>query len=349
MGARMTAFAGWEMPESYQGILAESRAVRTGAGLFDVSHLGRYQIQGELALPFMEYLLVSRILPVAVGRARYTLLCHEEGGILDDSLVYHLEQQRYWLVSNALNRVKVGQWLHRWAGPYSVEIADVSPDTAALALQGPSSPMILAQLGDPSAIQGLGPFNCLQTMVGGCQALVSRTGYTGEDGFEIVTGAAEAPGLWQRLLDLGAVPCGLGARDVLRLEAGFVLYGNDIDEMTNPYEAGLGWLVHLDKGEFLGREALQRIKERGVRRRLIGLQMQGREIPRAGYAILVGGDKVGQVTSGTHSPILGTSIGLGYVTPEMATAGTQVEVDIRGKLVPAIIVKGPFYRSRPQS
>lgn len=342
-GARMTSFAGWEMPLQYAGIIAEHLAVRARVGIFDVSHLGRLEVRGQDALAFLQRLATSDLARLAPGRARYTLFCREDGGILDDSLVYRLGDGEYLITCNAVNSDKIRDWLQGQAGPQlQVEARDRSLDLAMLALQGPLAPRHLDALGVPaSAVAHQG---CLRTRIAGLEAIMTRTGFTGEDGFEIMLGPDQAVALWRRLLGQGVAPCGLGARDTLRLEAGFLLYGNDMDEGVNPYEVGLGRLVHLEKGDFLGREGLSRLQREGVGRLLVGLEMVGRGVARPGHTLYHAGAPVGRVSSGTYSPSLDKNIGLGWVTPGLAQPGTSLEVDIRGKRVAARVARLPFYR-----
>lgn len=348
-GARLGSFAGWEAALYYSSILAEHRAVRRRGGLFDVSHLSRLAIHGPAALSLLQKVLATDVSSLAPGRAWYCLLCQEDGGLFEDCLVFHETEEQYLLVGNALNTEKVYFLLQREKGSHRVALENRTTETAMLAYQGPRVASHLDSLSE-AKVSSLARFALGVRSLGGVQCLVSRTGYTGEDGFELVVAADKAPALWNFLLGQGATPCGLGARDTLRLEAGFLLGGSDYDPSVNPYEAGLGRLVHLDKGDFIGRQALLKLKNEKLRRRLIGLEMVRRGIPRAGYSILAQGQKVGQVTSGSYAPTLDKNIALGYVATEQSDPGTPLEVDIRGRAVAAQVVKLPFYqRQEPAS
>ncbi|MBI4199596.1 MAG: glycine cleavage system aminomethyltransferase GcvT [Chloroflexi bacterium] len=345
-GARMVPFAAWELPLQFAGIIAEVRAVRSASGLFDVSHMGRLGVRGPQAAGLLDWALTAPIPSLAVGRARYTLACSTDGGILDDAVVYRSGPEEYLLVCNAANRDTVWRWLLRWQterfGDAALE--DRTLDTAMVALQGPQAPALLERLASGVA-GGLTSFGCAQAQVLGWPTVVSRTGYTGEDGFELILAAEGAPRLWERLVEMGAAPCGLGARDLLRLEAGLLLHGADMDSAANPFEAGLERFVALDK-ESAASAALRRIRQEGVRRKLTGFQMVERGIPRHGYAIVHLGAAVGTVTSGGYSPTLDRSVGLGYVPVELAQPGTRFAVDVRGRLVEAQAVSLPFYSRR---
>ena len=340
----MVPFGGWEMPLQYPtGILAEGRSVRSHAGIFDVSHMGRIEVTGKSAPDLMHWVVTQDILELRAGRARYSLLCTEEGGILDDVMVYRLGEERLLLVCNAANRPVVWRWLQGWAEGYSdVDLQDTTEATVMIALQGPDSPALLEPL-MPGLASSLRPFAVAETKVASFDALVSRTGYTGEDGFEIIVSGQEGVKVWDLLFQAGATPCGLGARDLLRLEASLLLHGSDMDTSTNPLEAGLERFVNLDKGEFVGSEALRPAKAQGVQKKLVGFALVGRGIPRSGYAILTDGQQVGAVTSGGYSPTLDKSIGLGYVAVGYAQPGTRLLIDIRGRGVEAEVVPLPFY------
>ena len=344
LGARLVPFAGWEMPLQYPvGILAESRAVRSYAGIFDVSHMGRIEITGEDAPALMHKVLTQDVLGLREGRARYGLICTQEGGILDDCIIYRLERKRLLLVCNAANRHAVWEWLQRWAADFhDVALEDTTKATAMIALQGPQSPSLLESL-TPGLPASLRPFTYARGKLQDIPAMVARTGYTGEDGFEIMLDAQHAESVWSLLHQSSATPCGLGARDVLRLEAALLLHGNDMDTSTDPLEAGLDRFVNLGKGDFLGSHALKAAQANGVQRRLVGFVMTGRGIPRPGYIILANGQEVGQVTSGGHSPTLDKNIGLGYVAVEYARPGTRLLVDVRGRCIEAEVVPLPFY------
>ncbi len=339
--ARMTAFAGWDLPLWYTSILEEHQAVRSRAGIFDVSNMGRVWLTGGGAGVLLDRLLTRPVRQLAVGSSRLCLLCLESGGILDDLWVYRLQADRFLIVCNAAGIERKLDWLRRWSGSNpDVSIEDRSADTVMLAVQGPAA----HRLKNLAAVSHLAGSAHTRTKIAGRDVFVSRTGYTGEDGFELITDAANAVPLWESFIEQGVKPCGLGARDSLRLEAGRLLYGQDIDTGTNPFEAGLGWLVDLDRDNFIGRASLLSISRRGVRRRLVGFQMSGREIARSSYLIFKFGKEVGRVTSGGYAPTLEFNIGLGYVPAELATIGGDIKVMIRDKLVMASIVSRKFYR-----
>lgn len=339
--ARMIDFAGWELPVWFTSILAEHRAVRSGAGMFDVSDMGRVWVSGRKAGSFLDKVLTKPAQQLEVGSAQLCLLCLEDGGILDDLWAYRVGTDRYLIVWNAANIEQKLDWLCRCSGSDpDIIIEDTSPDTVMLAVQGPS----VCQLKNLKGVSHLPRFGHTQTKIGGLSVFVARTGYTGEDGFEIISHAANALPLWESFMEQGVKPCGLGARDSLRLEAGMLLYGQDMDTGTNPFEAGLEWLVDLGKGEFIGKSALLAIKRQGVKRKLIGFQVKGREIARSAYKIFKSDQEVGRVTSGGYAPTLGVSIGLGYVPIELATIGTDIEIMIRNKPAAAQVVNKRFYQ-----
>lgn len=339
--ARMIDFAGWELPAWYTSILEEHRAVRSSAGMFDVSDMGRVWVTGRSAGAFLDKVLTKPVHKLEIGSAQLCLLCLEDGGILDDLWVYRVGDERFLIVWNAANIEQKLDWLHQWSGSDpDIVIDDTSPDTVMVAVQGPTVPHLKILQG----VSHLPRFGHTQTKIGGLGVFVARTGYTGEDGFEIITDAVNALPLWELFIKEGVKPCGLGARDSLRLEAGMMLCGQDMDTSTNPFEAGLGWLVDLDGADFVGKSALLEIKRQGIRRKLIGFQMEGREIARSDYPISKSGQEVGRVTSGGYAPTLGVNIGLGYVPIELATIGTGIEIMIRHKPVPAHIVNKRFYK-----
>ncbi|HEY8490518.1 MAG TPA: glycine cleavage system aminomethyltransferase GcvT [Dehalococcoidia bacterium] len=348
-GARMQPFAGWLMPFQYQGILEEHRAVRTRSGLFDVSHMGRFFITGPDAARFLRGVLTFNVHRLAVGQAHYALLCNEAGGILDDVFLYRQGEQRYMLVVNAARAATDLRWLQDHLPPDAdVRLEDRTDRTVMLALQGPGAVHNFGAVLSAQIAQRLPPRHLTEIELYGYKAVVARTGYTGEDGFEFVCAPQAGHALWDRLMQLGVQPCGLGARDSLRLEAALPLYGNDIDETVTPYEAGLGWTVDLeDGGPFVGREALARAREEGPRRRLVCLRGPGGRtaVPRHGYPILQDGRAVGTVTSGGYSPTLDTVIAMGYVPAALAAPGTALAVDVRGRPLPMTVVKRPFYRA----
>ncbi len=339
----MVPFAGWDMPVQYSGILAETRAVRSSSGLFDVSHMGRLHITGPQAGELMDWVLTGRASNLRQGRARYAFVCNEEGGIVDDTVFYRNGQDHYLLVCNASNRQQVVSQMRRWADESfsTAAIEDRTETTVMIAFQGPSAVEILDRLCGAD-LAGQRSFSAVETEVASRPAFVGRTGYTGEEGCELIVGAEDGPYMWKTLMDQGAVPCGLGARDVLRLEAGLPLHGHDIDPSTTPLEAGLQRFVQLDR-EFVGAEALKRQSERGIQKRLVGLMVQGRSIARPDYPIFAGGSRVGSVTSGTHSPTLDRSIAMGYVLVEFSGPGQKLQVEIRGKGTEAEVVPLPFY------
>jgi len=339
--ARMIDFAGWELPVWYTSILEEHRAVRCGAGMFDVSDMGRVWLTGRGAGAFLDRVLTRPVQRLEIGFSKLCLLCLEDGGILDDLWVYRLGTDQYLIVWNAANIKQKLNWLLRWSGsgPDTI-IDDKSSATVMLAIQGPT----VHQLENLQGVSHLPRFGHTQAKIGGLSVLVARTGYTGEDGFEIITATANASPLWGLFMEQGTKPCGLGARDSLRLEAGMMLCGQDMDIGTNPFEAGLGWLVDLEKGDFVGKSALLEIKRQGIRRKLIGFQMKGREIARSGYSIFHSGQEVGKVTSGGYAPTLSVNIGLGYVPVELAAIGTDIEIIIRNKPVAAHVVDKRFYK-----
>ena len=343
-GARMVDFAGWEMPVQYAGVIEEHRAVRTAAGLFDVSHMGEVRVQGKGAEAFLQRLTPNDVARLVPGRAHYSGLLTESGTYIDDVLVYRLAAEDFLVVVNASNAPRDFQWIADAARDAAdVEVADESDRYALLALQGPQALEMLAPLAVPD-VSGLKYYGFAGGQVAGAPALISRTGYTGEDGFELYLAPEDAAGVWRRLLAAGAVPAGLGARDTLRLEAAMALYGHEIDETTTPFEAGLGWVVKLDKGDFRGRDALLAQKGEGVPRKLVGFEVQGRGIARQGHGVVSGSERVGEVTSGTWSPTFEKALGLAYVPPGLAAVGTPLTLDVRGKSLPAVVVESPFYR-----
>ncbi len=343
-GAKFTHFAGWDMPVQFAGLKQEHEAIRTKVGMFDISHMGKFALSGTNLLEALQKLVPSNLARLQPGQAQYSVLLNPAGGIIDDIIFYCQGQDKGVLIVNAATTDKDKTWLLKHF-PADVILTDLSREKVLIALQGPLAAEILQSLVSVD-LKPLGPFNHVETDLLDTIAFIARTGYTGEDGFEIMIDAAAGQQLWQLLQSKGVTPCGLGARDTLRLEAAMSLYGQDIDDNTSPLEAGLGWLVHLpEKGEFIGREVLETQKSEGVKRKLVGLQMQGRHIARHGYPILSSGETIGEVTSGTLSPTLNTAIALGYVPASLSKIGQVVEVEIRGKTYPATVVKKPFYRS----
>lgn len=345
-GGRLVEFGGWDMPVQYTGIVEEHLAVRQAAGLFDISHMGRLRFTGAQAGPFLDALLTNDVAGLRVGQARYALLCNEQGGILDDVLVYRLETA-YWLVVNAANREKILRWLVQHQSGWDVHLEDWTFKTGMLALQGPHAAEVLPPP-DAAVFQALKSFGVVERCSLAEPALLSRTGYTGEDGCEWIVPRDSLRAVWETLLErgreLGLRPCGLGARDTLRLEAALPLYGHELSESIDPLTAGLAFAVKLHKPHFVGKAALEQRARAGLSQQRVGLKLAGRRIPREGCAVCVGEQTVGTVTSGTFSPTLQVPIALAYVAPAYAPAGTAVEVDIRGKREPATVVPLPFYK-----
>ncbi len=346
LDGKMVPFAGFEMPVQYPtGIRTEHRAVRSDAGLFDVSHMGEFELRGPGALELLQRLTVNDASRVDVWQAQYSAICREDGGVLDDLLIYRYPD-RWMMVVNAANREKDLGWVRRHAGDFNVEVVDRSDEIALLALQGPRAQEILNPLA-ASDLDEVGYYRFTEDEVAGRGMTVARTGYTGEDGFELYVAADDAVEVWRAVLDAGSdaglLPAGLGARDSLRLEMGYALYGQDLDEEHTPLEGGLGWITKLDKGDFVGREALKRQKEEGLERKLVGLRLTDRGFPREGYPIVSDGEEVGRVTSGTVSPMLECGIAMGYVPVELADPGTGLGVRIRDRAVSAEVERPPFY------
>ncbi len=346
LGARFVPFAGWEMPLQYEGATEEHLAVRRCCGLFDVSHMGEVEIRGPGAAALCQRLTVNDVGRLRIGDGQYTLFCTDTGGVIDDLIIYRLGPERWLLIVNAANTAIDLAWIRRHAGS-DVEVDDQSPTTGLLALQGPEAEVILRTL-TAVPLSAMRPFTIVSATVAGIEVLLSRTGYTGEDGFELVVPGARAAELWEATLAAarrrGGAPAGLGARDTLRLEAGLPLCGTDMDESTTPLEAGLAWVVKLGKGEFIGRARLAQQADAGVSRRLVGLEMRDPGIPRHGQSVWGDDRSVGTVTSGIKSPSLGSFIGLAYVEAPLARRGTALHVDVRGRRLAAQVVDRPFYR-----
>ena len=348
LGAKMVEFAGFEMPVQYSSIIEEHLAVRLSAGVFDVTHMGEFYVRGTGALAFLQKVTINDVSRLKPGRVQYSAMCYEDGGIIDDLLIYRMENQ-YMLVVNASNLQKDFDWLQSQKFG-DVELENVSDVTALLAVQGPKSLATLQKLTkeDLSRIEYYAFIRCI---LAGASMIISRTGYTGELGFELYFNAdiETAENVWNAIFDAGKEfsirPVGLGARDTLRLEMGFCLYGNDIDKTTNPLEAGLGWITKLSKEEFNGRNAMLKAKEEGLKRKLVGFTLPDRTLARHGYEITYNGNVVGQVTSGTFSPSLKKGIGMGYVSAELANSGNVVSVRVRDKEIPATIVVMPFLQN----
>jgi aminomethyltransferase len=343
----MVEFGGWEMPLQYQGIIAEHRAVRSAVGLFDVSHMGEVALRGPRAAEAVQRLVTNAVGKLDDGAAMYTVMCYPDGGIVDDCIVYRRAQDDFMVVVNASNAEKDLAWMREQAGAIA-EVVDESEATGLIAVQGPQAVAMVAGLsdGDLTAVKR---FRFARATIAGVPCLACRTGYTGEDGFELACPAEQAPALWSALVAAGGTPIGLGARDTLRLEAKLCLYGNDIDQTTTPLEAGLGWVVKVDAGDFVGRDALVRQKAEGLKRSLVGFRIEGRGIARHGYPIVdrarpAGDQVIGQVTSGTTGITVGGAIGMGYVPVARSAPGSELTVDCRGKDVTAQVVKGAFYQ-----
>jgi aminomethyltransferase len=348
--ARLIPFSGWEMPVQYTGLSQEHLAVRTSAGMFDISHMGKFVLKGKQLIDQLQPLVPSDLSRLQPGQAQYTVLLNPQAGIIDDIIFYYqgedaVGEQRGTIIVNAATKDKDKAWLLAHLESGKVDFQDLSSEKVLIAVQGPQGVPYLQQF-VREELTPVKPFGHLEGTVLGEPAFIARTGYTGEDGFEVMVDPDVGVQLWRSLLGSGVVPCGLGARDTLRLEAAMALYGQDIDDTTTPLEAGLGWLVHLDtKGDFIGRDILEQQRAEGVKRRLVGLEMQGRYIARHGYPVLFTGEAVGVVTSGTLSPTLGRAIALAYVPTQLAKIGQQLEVEIRGKAYSGVVVKKPFYRS----
>lgn len=348
LGGKMVPFAGFEMPVQYPtGIQAEHRAVREAAGLFDVSHMGELHVEGPDALTLVRTVAANDAGTLDVGKAQYSALCADDGTVIDDLLVYRTGEEAFLLVINAANRESDPEWIRDHAEGLDVHIEDRSDDTALIALQGPRAQEILSPLTDVD-LDAIGFYRFTTGTVAGVEAIVARTGYTGEDGFELYHPSESAPVLWRAILeegeDEGLVPAGLGARDSLRLEVGYPLYGNDLDREHTVLEAGLSWLVKLDRDDFVGREALLRQKKEGVHRKLTGIRLVERGFPRPGYTVVAGGEEVGTVTSGTVGPSVGEGIALAYLPVQLADPGAEVAIRIRGRDVKGEVQRPPFYR-----
>jgi aminomethyltransferase len=351
MGGRMVDFGGWEMPVQYPaGTIEEHLRTRTHAGLFDVSHMGEIDVRGPGAIPFINFITSNDASQLIDGQAQYSALTTSQGTVIDDLLVYRFAANQLTLVVNAGTTIKDWDWISSQQHEESVELKNVSSEYCQLALQGPDALTILQRLTDVP-LDEIKYYHFTQGQVDGVPAIVSRTGYTGEDGFEVYAAADKAEQLWDKILDAGntgspegVLPCGLAARNTLRLEAAMALYGHEIDETTTLLEANLGWICKLNKGDFIGREALAKQKGEGVKRRLAGFEITDRGIARDGQEVVVDGAKVGRVTSGSPAPFLKKNIGLAYVPVEFGVEGQQIHIDVRGRLVAAQIVKTPFYK-----
>ena len=349
LGAKMTEFAGFDMPVQYAGIIEEHLAVRRSVGVFDVTHMGEFIVRGAGALPFLQKVTINDVARLKPGRVQYTAMCYDDGGIVDDLLVYRLEDG-YMLVVNAANCAKDFAWLREHI-PANAEISDRSEATALLAVQGPRSQRTLQKL-TKTDLSKVEYYSFVTGDIAGVPMTISRTGYTGELGFELYfeSSIPVAKKIWDAVFEAGKefsiAPVGLGARDTLRLEMGYCLYGNDIDQSTHPLEAGLGWITKLGKSDFCGKQAIVKAKEQGLKRKLVGFVLPDRTIARHGYEIRSNGIRAGIVTSGTYSPSLQRGIGMGYVSPELSAPGTVVSVSVRGKEVPADVVLPPFVKKQ---
>lgn len=343
---KLVPFAGYEMAVQYpSGIMAEHNAVRTNAGLFDVCHMGEFVLRGAGALDLIQKITVNDASTLDVGQAQYSAMCLESGGIIDDLLVYRGDDH-YMLVVNASNKEKDLAWVLKHADDFDVDVTDRSDATALLAIQGPKAAGIVQGLTDTD-LDSIGYYRFALGTVAGVEGVISRTGYTGEDGFELYIPAEGGMKLWNALMEAGAddglIATGLGCRDSLRLEMGYALYGNDLDEDHTPLESGLAWITKMDKGDFVGRDVLAKQKEEGITRRLVGLKLSDKGFPRHGYPITNEGEDVGVVTSGVVSPSLGIGVAMGYVPTELSKAGTEVGIRIRNKIIPAVVQRPPFY------
>ncbi|PTV97918.1 aminomethyltransferase [Halanaerobium saccharolyticum] len=344
MGAKMTDFGGWEMPVEYTGIIEEHKAVRNKCGLFDVSHMGEILVSGKNAKKSLQKIIANDLNKLEKGKIIYTPICKEDGGIIDDLLVYSLQDDQFLLVVNASNIEKDYNWIKEHLLE-DTTAENLSANYAMVALQGPNSKKILTQLTDID-LNSLSYYRFREAKVAGVNMIVSRTGYTGELGYELYFEPEEAEKMWDELMeagsDFGLQACGLGARDTLRLEKIYALYGNDIDESTNPFEAGLSWTVELDKGDFIGRKKLIDIKENCCQRKLTPFVIRGRGMARHGYEVYAGEEKIGEVTSGSYSPTLEEGIGLAYLKSEHTEVGSEIEIKVRNRKIKAEVVKGPF-------
>ncbi len=348
-GAKMVPFAGWEMPVQYEGVIQEHKAVRSEAGVFDVSHMGEFEVTGKDSTAWLNRLLTNDVASVQIGQAQYNVMLYDNGGAVDDLIVYRRGPDRWLVIVNASNVDKDFDWMRRhfgFGGLSDVKVTDQSMDWALLAVQGPKAPAIVQALTD-ARLDLINTYRFTEGKVAGVEGILARTGYTGEDGFELAVPWNDAPKVWDAVVKGGAKPAGLGARDTLRLEMKYALYGNDIDQTTNPLEAGLGWVVKLAKGvDFVGKEALEKVKAEGLKRKLVGFEMTERGIPRAGYPLLDPATKapIGKTTSGTQSPSLDRPIGVGYVDSAFSAVGKEIAVEIRGEPRKAVVVQTPFYK-----
>ena len=349
LGAKLVPFVGWNMPIQFAGVLSEHTCVRERVGLFDVSHMGEIEVKGKDAKKFLQFLLSNNVEKMFDGSILYSLMCYETGGVVDDLLAYRFSENHYFLCVNASNSDKDYDWIARHASSFNVNIKNISSETSQLALQGPDAKNVLQSLCDIS-LDDLSYYNFRKGMVNNVESLISRTGYTGEDGFELYLSPEKVSEVFRSLMEqgrsYGIQPIGLGARDTLRIEMGYPLYGNEIDNNPTPLDAGLGWVIKFDKGEFLGRGSLLKQKEQGSpRRKLVGLKLLTRGVPRAHYQVFKNGESVGEVTSGTFSPTLNTGVGLCYVSSEYSDIGNHLDMKIRDQLVATEVIQLPFVPS----
>jgi aminomethyltransferase len=345
-GAKIVPFGGFEMPVQYAGIMEEHKTVRTAVGVFDVSHMGEFFAHGPNALSFLQSITVNDVAKLTPGKAQYSAMCYENGGIVDDLLVYMLADQSYMIVVNAANIDKDWEWMKQHC-PAGVTFENKSDAIALLAVQGPKSLATMQKLTSVD-LSVIPYYNFVQGKLAGVEMTISRTGYTGELGFEIYFGVEHGAAVWKAIFEagkkFGIAPIGLGARDTLRLEMGYCLYGNDIDQTTNPIEGGLGWITKLAKGEFIAKSVLEKTKAEGPKRKLVGMMLAEKAVPRHGYPLLANGAAIGIVTSGTFSPTLEKGIAMGYVERQYAEIGSKIQIDVRGKSVEATVVALPFLK-----
>lgn len=355
LGGRLIDFGGWELPVQYTGVMDEHLACRTAAGLFDVSHMGEVHVEGADAEDYLNYLVSNNVAKLAEGQAQYTVMCNENGGIVDDLVIYRRSRDRFLVVVNASNTEKDFAHMTKVKGAFRGRTSDLrvtneSAKYTQIAIQGPKAAVILQEI-TSTPLQPIKTYWFAEgTVLNAIPAVLARTGYTGEDGFEVYVPWEKGPEVWRALLEkgqaMGLKACGLGARDTLRLEMKYPLYGHELTDETNPLEAGVGWVVKLDKGDFVGKTKIVAAKEAGLRRKLIGLKLLDRGIPRQGYSVhgVDGGERVGEVTSGTQSPSTKQAIAIAYVPTSLAAEGTRLTVDIRGTKIPAEVVPTPFYK-----
>ncbi len=345
-GGKIVPFGGYEMPVQYAGIMEEHKTVRNAVGVFDVSHMGEFFAAGAQALPFLQKITVNDVSKLTPGKAQYSAMCYEDGGIVDDLLIYMLAENSYMIVVNASNIDKDWEWMKKHC-PSEVTFENKSDGTALLAVQGPKSLLTMQKL-TSADLSSIPYYHFVQGNLAGIDMIISRTGYTGELGFEIYFDVRHGEKIWNAIFDagkeFGIAPIGLGARDTLRLEMGYCLYGNDIDQTTNPIEGGLGWITKLAKGEFIAKPVLERTKADGPKRKLVGMMLHEKAVPRHGYPLMASGANVGVVTSGTFSPTLEKGIAMGYVNAAHASIGSKIQIDVRGKFIDATIVALPFLK-----